>query len=459
VDRVRFQIINNANSTVLYEKFIDVNYKFIDYDIFNVVAETANCSNHVVFISFNYTAPIYNSEPLDLKVTAKYRGGTPQGISTPVTWVEDLSTSGHQTMRYEISTSIITIDQIIFQFYDQHGVLVREISRAVNFIYRQYGVNSVTTVPAAKAQPGQSITYSIPYYHPASTGLRIVAHPFTNIANTMGSTALLNVAHATPGVFTGPSGTATGSFTRNEPGVIDGFRFYFIKPSSGDTLCTDGMFVPRIFVGDYNIQLPEMYNQDKRPGESIDVAFNYYIRPAQPKTLRISFEPVTNVPFTTTGTTVASADGSTTLGFTLTQPGQVNQVRFRMSDNVSGQIVFEKLVNVRYKFANASVRLAGDVPTTSDLLSASEQPAGSTLAPNPNTGKATLAYRLATASSVQIGVFDISGRKVTDVLSVDHQEAGEHSVEIRLTEQPAGIYIVELWKEGRKENIRMVLER
>ena len=54
---------------------------------------------------------------------------------------------------------------------------------------------------------------------------------------------------------------------------------------------------------------------------------------------------------------------------------------------------------------------------------------------------------------------NLLGRKVSDILSLEQQDAGEHSVEITLKEQPAGMYLLELRKEGRKKSIRMVLER
>lgn len=80
------------------------------------------------------------------------------------------------------------------------------------------------------------------------------------------------------------------------------------------------------------------------------------------------------------------------------------------------------------------------------------------VAPNPASGRASVAFRLAQAADVRLSVFDVLGREVA-VLAQGVQAAGDHSASVETAALPAGVYVVRLSADGRTQTRRLTVVR
>lgn len=79
-------------------------------------------------------------------------------------------------------------------------------------------------------------------------------------------------------------------------------------------------------------------------------------------------------------------------------------------------------------------------------------------APNPATGRTTLAFRLDRPATVRLVVVDALGREVA-VLADGALAAGDHAVALEASRLPAGVYLVRLDAGGRTATQRLTLVR
>ncbi|REL33483.1 T9SS C-terminal target domain-containing protein [Rhodohalobacter sp. SW132] len=98
--------------------------------------------------------------------------------------------------------------------------------------------------------------------------------------------------------------------------------------------------------------------------------------------------------------------------------------------------------------STSSEIIAGDIPTTISLKQNY---------PNPFNPATTIQYDLATASNVQIDVFDMLGRKVATLVNNDFQQAGTYRVNFDASNLSSGIYIYMLKAGDISQTKRMTL--
>ncbi len=108
-------------------------------------------------------------------------------------------------------------------------------------------------------------------------------------------------------------------------------------------------------------------------------------------------------------------------------------------------------------FGDAPVGVAGETP---------ESPAGATVvlgppSPNPFNPRATIPFQLAEAGSVNLAIYDMSGRKVTTLVNGE-TSAGPHTVmwdgnDASGTPVPSGLYLARLEAGGQQLTRRMLL--
>lgn len=77
--------------------------------------------------------------------------------------------------------------------------------------------------------------------------------------------------------------------------------------------------------------------------------------------------------------------------------------------------------------------------------------------PNPSTGKSTLTYSLHDRSQVVIGIYDIRGKLVRNVLK-DVQSSGDHQIIISSDGLRAGLYLIKLKTEQGEYSVRWLIE-
>lgn len=131
-----------------------------------------------------------------------------------------------------------------------------------------------------------------------------------------------------------------------------------------------------------------------------------------------------------------------------------------MIENHLNQRVWNRMM------ANADIQTgltrAGFTATTSDVA---ERPdAGGrpfTLfqnAPNPMRNATTISYRLERAGHVSLGLFDVQGRPVRNLVE-GYQPAGDHEVRLDGQDLPSGVYFYRLECDGRREARACLLVR
>lgn len=98
--------------------------------------------------------------------------------------------------------------------------------------------------------------------------------------------------------------------------------------------------------------------------------------------------------------------------------------------------------------ATSSEFISSDIPKTINLKQNY---------PNPFNPATTIQYDLATASNVQIEVFDMLGRKVATLVNNSFQQAGTHSVNFDASNLSSGMYIYMLKAGDISQTKRMTL--
>jgi len=78
--------------------------------------------------------------------------------------------------------------------------------------------------------------------------------------------------------------------------------------------------------------------------------------------------------------------------------------------------------------------------------------------PNPFNGETMISFTLSSPSSVSLRVFDTEGRQVAVLLN-GVQEAGTHRVRWEAGDNASGIYLCRLETGGKRETIKMLLQR
>lgn len=102
--------------------------------------------------------------------------------------------------------------------------------------------------------------------------------------------------------------------------------------------------------------------------------------------------------------------------------------------------------------------IAGDQSDNRDKPAA--EPAGVwSVFPNPFSGSTTVAYTLAESSRVGIRVFGVTGRLVATLLEPGVQEAGEYRYEFDANGLPAGVYFLDIQKDGERATKRLILTK
>ncbi|MGH1362403.1 MAG: T9SS type A sorting domain-containing protein [Calditrichia bacterium] len=78
--------------------------------------------------------------------------------------------------------------------------------------------------------------------------------------------------------------------------------------------------------------------------------------------------------------------------------------------------------------------------------------------PNPFNPSTTIRYRLATAKTVHISIYNVLGKKLVTLLNGE-QQAGEHELLFDASNYPSGIYLISLYADGQSFIQKALLSR
>lgn len=222
VDQIRFQMLNEDQTELLLEFFVDVDYEFITHSvtvnsISPMIPETLYIGERVEF-SFDYIT----NEAGGVRIFGRpFTGGslTPGygAHGSPLHPTGEGTASGFFTIN-----APNTVDQIRFQmFNDDQTELLYEFFVNVDYTFVEHKVDLVSVRPDSPANltTGDRVEFDFNYRTTEASGVRIFGRPFTNGSPTSGYSA-----HPSPLHPTG-EGTASGFFTLNSPKEVDQIRF------------------------------------------------------------------------------------------------------------------------------------------------------------------------------------------------------------------------------------------
>jgi hypothetical protein len=219
---------------------------------------------------------------------------------------------------------------------------------------QRYSISKVTTTPVspARLQPGEAVAIGFSYSKPTGDVL-IFVRPMYRGSLASHYTAAGGSAHSAN------TGTGTSDFTINATGRVDQLRFQFVTPLTQNVLYEDFVDVSFEFL-EYDIF--DVVFTPPSPGslainQRVNVTYSYF-KPAG--NVRIYLMPMFNGG-QARGYGVPGSDqfsentGSTDGYFQLNQPGQVDQLRFRIMEARGLDILYETFVPVDFSWVDYSI--------------------------------------------------------------------------------------------------------
>jgi hypothetical protein len=76
--------------------------------------------------------------------------------------------------------------------------------------------------------------------------------------------------------------------------------------------------------------------------------------------------------------------------------------------------------------------------------------------PNPFNAETIIGYSVSTPGRVSIGILDVLGREVEELVRDQHRQAGSYSIGWRNEDAASGLYFARLQAEGQVKTIRMI---
>ena len=223
--------------------------------------------------------------------------------------------------------------------------------------------------PSSYFANGQNLAITFDYNTTEAGGVRIFARPFSG-----GALAPAYAASGSPNYPVG-SGTGNGSFTISTGSVlVDQIRFQMFNDDQSQMLMEFFVDVPYTFGAHAvnNIQFARGDRASLQHGEDIDITFDYstteatgvriFARPFTAGSLSPNYA-ASGSPAYTTGS------GSGTGSFTISSGKvDVDQVRFRMTNDDQSQVLLDVFVDVAYLFSPHAIYNVVLTPGTSGAL-------------------------------------------------------------------------------------------
>lgn len=371
VDQIRFQIVNATTNAVLYQTFVNVSYKFVDYAIRNVALSPASPAKLLtgdnVNLTFNYNAKGGNVRIFARPLIGGALASSYAAHGSPLYTATSGSGSGSFTL-----TVPGDVDQVRIQIVDATtSAVLFQYFTTVNYKFLNYDITNVALSPASPATKvtGENVNITFNYFAKGGN-VRIFARPFK------GGALLSNYAAHGSSLYTASSGNGTGYFTLTTPGDVDQIRFQIIDASTNTVLYESFVNVSFNFIefAITNVSLNPTSPDTLTTGENVNLSFNYvakggnvriFARPIKGTALAYGYAAHASPIYTTT-------TGSGTGFFTLNNAGTVDKVRFQIVNATTNAVVYETFVAVNYRFLNYEISDLVKTPASPSTLTTGE---------------------------------------------------------------------------------------
>lgn len=257
--------------------------------------------------------------------------------------------SGHFTV---LTPAIV--DQVRFRMETADtATLLYEEFVPVHFEFYDHLIKNIFFTPESPntVYVGDNVSFSFSYYTIYENGIRIFGRPFTDGALTPGY-----IGHASA-IYDDNTGRGTGYFSLSSPNTVDQVRFQIWDQNNNLLLYEMFVDVNYQFVSKHeitNITLSPPSPGQLYVGDNVTFNFSYFT--SEQQGVRIFGRPFTDGALTPDyaahGSPLYPAGHGKGSGyFTITTPGEVDQIRFRMWDEGQENLLYEKFIDVNYYFS------------------------------------------------------------------------------------------------------------
>ncbi len=445
VDQIQFQMLNEDQSEIIMEFFIDVELYFGSHGLYNIELNPSTFAslqhNQDVTATFDYAT----TEPGGVRIFMRpfTAGALSPGYTAHGSGVYPIG-SGSDDGSFTITTGDVVVDQVRFRMTNaDQTVTLLEFFLDAEYVFSEHAINNIVVTPSTPGSlpldsASDRVELTFDYATNQAAGVRIFARPFTDGGLTPGY-----AASGSP-VYSVGSGSGSGNFTINAAAVhVDGIRFQMLNDDQTQVLLEFVIPVDFLFSNnrvaniDFSYASPGYFTL----GEEASFTFDYAI--SQTGGARIFGRPITQGGLTpgyaAHGSGLHSAEGSGSGFFTISGTGaDVDHVRFQVLNDDQSALLTEYYVPVAYHFiapfSNVASEDEGALPGEFTL----EQNY-----PNPFNPSTHIPFSLPQAGPVSLTVFDMLGRQVRTLLDTT-LPAGRQEVNFDAASLPSGMYLYRL---------------
>lgn len=456
VDKIRFQVWNANQTSLILEFYVPVKFYFGTHAITNIQITPGSAAsmqhNQNVNISFDYKTTQANG----VRIFPRPMSGNSLAPSYAASGSPLYATgSGSGTGFFTITNGNTLVDGIRFQMWDANQTaLLSEFVVPVRFMYGAHAISDIVVSPSTPnglvLNSNASISFN--YRTGEAGGVRIFARPFSGGA--------LSPSYAASGspLYTAGTGSGTGTFTITSGSVsVDSIRFQMWNANQTALLLE--WFVPvslhfassRISGINFDPSSPAYFSNGERENMTFSYTNNQaagvriFVLPFNGNALVFN-SGVSPSPLYTTG----SGAGS---GFVTILSGSafVDRIQFKMTNDNQSTTYIDWKVPVKLYFGNQTLT---DVKPVS-----SELPDKFTLAqnyPNPFNPSTNIRFTVVGNGQTTLKVYDILGKEVATLVHGTLQ-AGSYEATFDAKGLASGAYIYRLQSGEHVAVKRMIL--
>lgn len=456
VDKIRFQVYNDAQTQLLLQFYVPVKFSFGAHQISNIVispnGDASLQHNQNVNITFNYRT----TEAGGVRIFARPMSGstlTPSYAAHPSPLYATGNGSG--TGYFTITAGSPIVDGVRFQMYnDAQTQLLAEFVVPVKYKFAAHAISNIIVSPSAadglvlNANAGISFNYRTT----EATGARIFARPFTNGA--------LTPSYAASGspLYASGSGTGTGTFTITSGSVtVDSVRFQMWNANQTQLLLE--WFVPvnihfstsKITRIGFDPASAAYFTLNERDNITFTYTNNQtggvriFVLPYSGNSLLLNYG-VSPSPLYAVG--AGAGTGFVTI---ISGTAFVDRIQFKMTNDNQSTTYIDWRVPVKFYFGN---QVLTDVKLTNK-----EVPDGFTLSqnyPNPFNPSTKIAFKIVGSGNTTLKVYDILGKEVATLVN-ENLPAGSYDVSFDAKNLSSGTYIYRLQSGNSVSTRKMIL--
>jgi hypothetical protein len=458
VDKIRFQVYDANQNTLILEFFIPVKFYFSENAIYNIQLSPATYSavqdSQFVNITFNYITT--QAGGVRIATIPKTGLSIAQNFSY-YEWLCPTGSGSGTANKFTILKDIAYVDGIEFLMRDNNKTTtLLDFVMPVKYKFSPNAISDIVISPstATGLLLNEQVNVSFAYGKSATDTVTIFPIPYSN------GTLPIHYTVSGPVIRATGSGTKNGWFTVTSGSItIDTVHLEMWDGGKGQVLFDWPVPVNLHFASSKITDIvfdPTSAAYFTTNGQ-VNISFGYTTSEAGG--IKIITLPKSGSSFTPGSTASVSplyptGSGSGTSSFTITGGSAIiDSVSFQMYDATQTTLLQEFVVPVKFYFGNQAstgVKANSTEIVTKFVLSQNY--------PNPFNPSTTISFAIPSKAYVTLKVFDIMGREVATIVS-EELSAGNYSRQWNAANMSSGIYFYRLQAGSYTETKKLVLLR